>query len=666
MGTYGQYRIPPGEECVNFGVGQPSPTLLPLSRVRQASASKFAEEDPLFLQYGYISGYPAFRAELARFLTSQYQSFGGPHVDPELLFVTNGVSGALALYCSIFVSRGDVVLVENPSYFLALSIFRDFGLKIVPVPLDKDGLDVTVLETLLSSDPTLRPRFLYTIPAFQNPTGVNMSAARKKALVRIAAKYDFHILADEVYQLLAFDNSGGDVAVSTSSVVVPPSAPLCTFDEGFEGAGHVLSIGSFAKILAPGLRLGWMQTSTAGAKLLAKFYGCGQLDSSGAVNPVISGIVHTFIESGAQVEHLAAVRLELATRARILGDALRVALPEGTTFDQPSGGYFLWIKLPPGLNGASLLELAASEHKVRFQPGSRFGTGLEGYIRLSFSYYPASDLAAGAVRLGSAIRAALLSLHSSSSSSIITSPAAAAAAAAAAVSSSSFTLGVHGATGRLGKLIVAAAASSVGIEEGGITSCLIVPRGGAPSIQDGIDVIIDVSLPAGTAALIASLLARGAPYPALVIGTTGDLPKEALVAYATKAPVATCANFSVGVPLLNAMLRAATGVLPAGWHAAVSEEHHVKKVDSPSGTALTLVKGLQSAGAAPFGGAPGEPVPVSSRRLGDTIGVHTIHLVGPSERLDITHTATGRDVFARGALRIATWLRSQAPGYYVK
>lgn len=642
MGTYGQYRIPPGEECVNFGVGQPSPTLLPLARVREAAANKFAEEDPLFLQYGYISGYPAFRAELARFLTAQYAAFGGPPIDPELLFVTNGVSGALALYCSIFISRGDVVLVENPSYFLALSIFRDFGLRIVPVPVDDQGIDVTALESMLDADPSLRPRFLYTIPAFQNPTGVNMTAARKAALVRAAAKYDFHVLADEVYQLLAF---GGDA--------VPPSAPLCTFDEGFEGAGRVLSIGSFAKILAPGLRLGWMQTSAAGAKLLAKFYGCGQLDSSGAVNPVVSGIVHTFLESGAQVAHLAEVRRELATRARILGDALRAALPAEATFDQPSGGYFLWIKLPPGLNGAALLDRAAADHKVRFQPGSRFGTGLEGFIRLSFSYYSAAHLAEGAVRLANTIRAALAA------------PRVTAFVPALCSNPAALTLGVHGATGRLGKLIVAAATAGEGHEVPTFTSCFILSRGGAP-IPEGIHVIIDVSQPAGTAALIAALIARGAPYPALVVGTTGDLPTQALAAYAAHAPVATCANFSVGVPLLSAMLRAATGVLPSGWHAAVSEEHHVKKIDSPSGTALTLVKSLQSVGAAPYGGAPGEPVPISSRRLGDTIGVHTIHLVGPSERLDITHTATGRDVFARGALRVAAWLKSQPPGSYIK
>jgi len=106
---YGQYKVPEASECVNFGVGQPATALLPLAKVREAAAAKFAEEDPAFLQYGYISGYPAFRVALAKFLADSYSL----PVDPELLFATTGITGGLALYCSLFVSRGDVVVVEE-------------------------------------------------------------------------------------------------------------------------------------------------------------------------------------------------------------------------------------------------------------------------------------------------------------------------------------------------------------------------------------------------------------------------------------------------------------------------------------------------------------------------------------------------------------------------
>ncbi len=577
-------------------------------------------------------------------------------MDPELLFVTTGVTGALALVASLFVSRGDVVLCENPSYFLALNIFRDFGLRIVPVPLDDNGVDTEALEALLQSDPTLRPKFMYTIPAYQNPTGYNMSEARKVKLCRLAAQYNFMVLADEVYQLLGFTDAA------------PPSPPLCYFDTAEHipascGApGHVLSIGSFAKILAPGLRLGWLQTSPAGKPMLDKLFGCGQLDSSGGVNPVISGIVHAFIEGGHQEAHLAAVRAELTGRARVLSEALTASLPAGTFFRPPSGGYFIWIRLPhPAMTGAALLDACVARHAVRFQPGERFGSGLENYIRLSFSYYAREDLAEGARRLGRGIA----EVHGALSAA----PPPPLAAPAGA------TLGVHGASGRLGRLVVAAAAAAAAAQAGAsgsgrpfFTTATALPRGALPappSSAPALSVIVDVSLPAGTAALVAALEASSPPYPALVVGTTGELPMGALVAYAKRAPVVLCANFSSGLPLLlKSLLPSLTGKLPSGWHAEVTEVHHTAKLDAPSGTAKRILEALSTAGVPAAPTAEGGAIPCHTLRLGDTVGTHTVHLAGPGERLEITHTATRRDVFAEGALRVAEWATKQGPGLY--
>ena len=196
-------------------------------------------------------------------------------------------------------------------------------------------------------------------------------------------------------------------------------------------------MGSFAKIAAPALRLGWLQFSAAATPLFKRIYGCGQLDSSGGLNPVVAGIIERFIDSGAQAAHvrgagvryrcpaalslgghpclasprpavqLLAVRQELTQRAAVLGDALRASLPPSASFSQPTGGYFVWIRLPPGLTGGALLDAAMARHRIKFHPGPRFGTGLDAFIRLSFSYYSAPDLRAGAERLGQAMRAAL-------------------------------------------------------------------------------------------------------------------------------------------------------------------------------------------------------------------------------------------------------------------
>lgn len=665
--SYGQYRIPTVEEQVHFGVGQPAPSLLPLSRVRAAAATKFAEEDPLFLQYGYISGYLQFRQSLASFLSKGYNK---ESIDPELLFATNGVSGALGLVCSLFATRGDVIVCENPSYFLALSLFRDFGLQIAPCKLDTDGLDTNELERMLRADPTFRPKFVYCIPAFHNPTGYSLSVARRAHLCCLAAEFDFMVLADEVYQLLAFNGEER------------PADPLCYFDtdevikQGGRGgrAGHVLSIGSFAKITAPGLRLGWLQVSPAAVPIIKRIYNCGQLDSSGALNPVVSGIVHTMIESGSQDEHLAAVRTELTQRGAVLGDALREHLPPGATFVQPKGGYFIWISIPQPLHGMRLMDYCIAQHKCRFHPGERFGTGLDSFIRLSFSYYSAPDLAVGAKRLGEAMRAMINASSLNTASSSLPVLGTYTPRSSSSVSATPVRVAVHGAAGRLGSLIANTLTSS-GVFAG------VVGRGGS-SLPETSDVVIDVTLPAGTAALVSVLNAAQRPLP-LIVGTTGDLPLEALTAYSKRAPVVICANFSVGVPLLLSMIASLKGtspssslsVLPSGWSAEVTEIHHTAKLDSPSGTAKRLLAGLEAAGvqsaAAIAAGGGGEaakanPIPAHALRLGDTVGVHTVYLAGPGERLELTHTATKREVFAIGAVRVATWAAQQSPGLYYK
>jgi 4-hydroxy-tetrahydrodipicolinate reductase len=194
-------------------------------------------------------------------------------------------------------------------------------------------------------------------------------------------------------------------------------------------------------------------------------------------------------------------------------------------------------------------------------------------------------------------------------------------------------LAVHGASGRLGRLIVA---------EAGEACVGAVGRSGP--VPD-CDVVIDVSSPEGLAALLPRLSGQ-----ALLVGTTGALPEAALAAYAERAPVSIVANFSVGVPLLLDLLRTALGALPPGWQIEVVEAHHIAKKDAPSGTALRLVRAI------------GEAVPVHSLRLGDTIGEHTVYLAGPGERIALTHTATRREVFAIGALRHAAALVGAPPG----
>ncbi|GBG29457.1 Aminotransferase swnA [Hondaea fermentalgiana] len=379
MGDYGQYDVPTVDTQVNFKVGQPAPSMLPLDYIREAANAKLAETDPLYLQYGHLYGFEKCRDSLVKFLTERYQY----EVDKEKIMLTNGVTGTLALVCSLFLQAGDLVFAEEPTYFLAKSIFKDFKLNCRQIPMDEEGLDVYKLEQALEAGPV--PKLMYVVPTAHNPTGRTLSAERREKLAALAAKYDFILLCDEVYQLLTFPH-------------ITPPPPMMTF------AKHdkVLCMGSFSKILAPALRAGWLQGSK---EILAQITACGQLDSSGGLNPVIFGIVQRAIDLGLQDKHLDKTRETLYTRYSTLEKALEEFLPEGTTFEKPQGGYFVLVKLPEGQLAADLLVEATENHKVCFLPGASFGDSMKNYLRLSFSYYDAEDIRVGIERLANAIRA---------------------------------------------------------------------------------------------------------------------------------------------------------------------------------------------------------------------------------------------------------------------
>ncbi|CAH0520705.1 unnamed protein product [Peronospora belbahrii] len=628
MGDYGQYDVPKADEMINFKVGQPAPSMLPLDKIREAAMLKFSETDPMFLQYGVIKGYPKFRKTLAQFLTKGYQH----EVDHEKLFVTNGVTGGLALICSLFLQSGDLVFMEEPSYFLALSIMKDFKVNVRQIRMEEDGLDIDELERLLKRG--VVPKVLYTIPTCHNPTGRTLSAEKRKRLVDLSVKYGFIIVADEVYQLLSFPH------------VIPPP-PMFTFDEH----DTVLALGSFSKILAPALRLGWIQGSH---KLLSKIEACGQLDSSGGINPVISGIVHSAISTGLQQQHLDTTVQTLWGRADALMKELKAHLPEGATFEVPDGGYFVLVRLPEGMNANDLLPIA-QKHKVMFLPGASFSSNMKNFLRLSFSWYDLNDMRLGARRLADAIRE-YQNVFASQQKDALDE------ATTTISKEKDVRVAVHGHSGRLGSLIVG--------ELQKITDHSAVFAGPidtrfdtdveAPDLNN-VDVVIDVTLPIGTKKLISFLreqkdAGKINKLPALVVGTTGALPMEDLEAYSKLSPVALRSNFSVGVPLVSELIKAAAFKLPAdGWNVEVTEIHHTKKLDAPSGTAKTLVKSLASTGA-PCLGETGQ-APTHSLRLGDEVGQHTVLFAGPGERIEIVHQATRREVFAIGAVRVAT----QAP-----
>lgn len=360
---------------IHLGIGHPAAKLLPKDIIQEASQHLFDQTDVDYLQYGADAGDAYFRISLANFLSKGYRF----NVKPETLFISNGISQALEMLCATFTQVGDTIFVEEPSYFLALHIFQNYRLNIVPVPLDANGLNIKAIAELLK---THQPKFIYTIPIHQNPSGVTLNEARRKKLLELAESNDFFIVADEVYQLLSYNDDS--------------PKPLARFTN----SERVFSLGSFTKILAPGLRLGWIQTHP---KHIDKLLTRGVIRSGGGLNPFTSAIVKTAIDTGLQDAYLSKLKHIYAENLEAMDAALKNS---AFRYHKPKGGYFYWLELPEGIT-ADALHTEAQKRGVNFQMGSKFSSesGLNQFIRLCFSYYDAPELSEGISRLNKSFEA---------------------------------------------------------------------------------------------------------------------------------------------------------------------------------------------------------------------------------------------------------------------
>jgi DNA-binding transcriptional MocR family regulator len=356
---------------IDLGSGNPSLELLPIEILERASANYFSAGDRRTLQYGAERGNGYFLAALAEFLSTSLQL----DIPVDALLTANGASAALDLLCTLYTKPGDLIFVEEPTYFLAQRLFADHHLQVAAVSMDKDGLDIEQLEEKLSQ---ALPKFIYTIPTFHNPASMTLAQDRRERLVNLAHKNNFLIIADEVYQFLAYDTT--------------PPKPLAAFSNEVE---QVISINSFSKILAPGLRLGWIQ---AHPKVIKRLAECGLLDSGGGLNPFASGIVYYIIQAGNLTENIVKLKRVYRKRLAVMNNALAQYLPEAD-YLIPHGGYYFWVRLP-GLDTSQLRD-RAQKSGIDFRPGSLFSSklGLKEYLRLSFSYYNAPQIELGVKKL---------------------------------------------------------------------------------------------------------------------------------------------------------------------------------------------------------------------------------------------------------------------------
>jgi 2-aminoadipate transaminase len=362
---------PPG--VLSLAGGFPNPSTFPTAEIGEIVARLLRDDAAVALQYSAAEGIPSVR----EYLRDRQEQHQGARPDLEELIVTSGGMECIALVCQSLIEPGDAIAAEAPTYLGALMAFGRCEADVHGIPMDADGLDVDALAERL--DGGLRPKLLYVIPDFQNPSGRTLPLARREALVELCRRHGVLILEDVAYREISFDGS----ALPTLWSLAPDV---------------VLQAGTFSKVLSPGVRLGW----AAGPRAVIAGLAAAKQTSDQCAGALGQRIVEEYGRAGLFERNLGSARELYASHWRAADRALRAHMPAGVTWSEPAGGFFSWLTLP----GHDTMELrpAALEAGVMYVPGSLFYAG-EGSrpsrdeLRLSFSLLSEEELETAVVRL---------------------------------------------------------------------------------------------------------------------------------------------------------------------------------------------------------------------------------------------------------------------------
>ena len=369
---------------ISFAGGFPDSAMFDVAGIGQAVNQALADEPGGALQYGATEGYEPLRTQLAAFM----QAKGAQGVAPDQLIVTTGSQQALDLLGKTLVDPGSKVIVEGPTFLATIQCFRLYGGDLVSAPIDGEGVKVDELEALIQ---THRPKFVYLIPTFGNPSGAMLSLERRKRVLELAVKYQTLIVEDDPYGDLYFD--------------APPPPSLLALSHEVPGSRDwLVHCGSLSKVLSPGLRVGWM---IAPPELLAKATMCKQF-SDAHTSTFAQATAAQYLAAGRMPETLARVRKVYGARAQAMGNALRAELGDALSFVQPQGGLFVWARLTGAggkpTDGAAFAKKAV-EQGVAFVPGAPFfcANPDTSTLRLSFATVGEDKIREGVARLARAL-----------------------------------------------------------------------------------------------------------------------------------------------------------------------------------------------------------------------------------------------------------------------
>jgi 2-aminoadipate transaminase len=359
---------------IMFGSGDAYPESLPdVSEVAQRAAVKYRTET---LQYAPRAGLPELREWIAEHLKGE-----GIHVAAESILVCNGAKQGIELACKLFLDPGDAIVVTRPTYQSALGVFRGWEAGFVEIGMDADGMLVEELAATLAERARrglAPPKLVYDIPEFHNPTGVTLSRARRAALVDLARRHGMLILEDDPYRRIRF-----------SGEPVPPIQAL-------DPTGCVIGLGTFAKLVAPGLRVGWV---IAHRDIVGRM---AAMKADGGTCPFTQRILIEYCRAGRLEPDIGERVMTYRAHRDVMAQAVREHLPQAR-FDLPQGGYYLWLRLPDDVDSDALAMLA-EEQGVQVLPASQFHAepGPRNYVRLAYSYASPSEIVEGVRRLGRA------------------------------------------------------------------------------------------------------------------------------------------------------------------------------------------------------------------------------------------------------------------------
>jgi 2-aminoadipate transaminase len=378
-------KITEEPDVISFAGGLPAPACFPTEEIASATERVLTNQAARVLQYGPTPGFPPLRELCATLMQAR-----GATIGAEDVIITSGSQQALDVLGKILLDPGDTILVEEPTYVGALQAWRPYRPRFYSLPMDEDGLIIESVEAaLVELEAAGRsPKFLYTVATFQNPTGVTLSAERRVALLDLAERHHLPIIEDDPYGELRYSGE--------------PIPPLAAYDTQRHGSPHyVVYMSTFSKLLAPGLRVGWVSAPPRMLKRIEQVkegidLHTGSLAQAIAAEACADGLLD---------RHIPYIRSVYLERRDAMLEALEAHMPKTVRWTKPDGGMFLWITLPEWADGVRVLAKAV-ELRVAFVPGSAFfaNGGGENTIRLNFSHSSAQQIRDGVARLAEVLK----------------------------------------------------------------------------------------------------------------------------------------------------------------------------------------------------------------------------------------------------------------------